>query len=142
MKKLLLFLFVFVPVLSFSQGYDENPSQKEAGRKAKNAEKLEHVLTPQPEVMYEYCEVIRKPKFNTRKIAVQIDFGQEIEIFESAQLKDENGKSMEFNSMIEVLNYMGSLGWEFVQAYVVVLSDDSIVHYVLKRRKATPAAAQ
>ena len=38
-----------------------------------------------------------------------------------------------FNSMIDGLNYMGSKGWEFVQAYTITLNNSSIYHYVLKK---------
>jgi hypothetical protein len=40
--------------------------------------------------------------------------------------------------MVDALNYMGELGWEFVQAYVITmdmgLSKQNVYHYLLKHR--------
>ena len=60
------------------------------------------------------------------KCTVRIDFGQETaNLFSDDRLIDENGELIEFNSMIDALNYMSKLGWEFVQAYVTRDSSDS-----------------
>lgn len=142
MKNLLVFLLVFVPAIMFGQRNKGTQSEAEAERKAANAEKLAHVFTPQSEVNFEYCEIIKKPKYATRKIAIQIDFGQQLNLLENTDLKDENGNYIEFNSMIDALNYMGTFGWEFVQAYIVVNGEISIVHYILKRRKINPPIAK
>ncbi|HEX2936516.1 MAG TPA: hypothetical protein VHO72_14265 [Bacteroidales bacterium] len=142
MKKLLVLLFVFVPAIMFGQRNKGTQPDTEAERKAANAEKLAHVFTPQTEVNFEYCEIIKKPKYATRKIAIQIDFGQQLNLLENTDLKDENGNSVEFYSMIEALNYMGTFGWEFVQAYVVVDGESSDVHYILKRRKINAPVAK
>ena len=57
---------------------------------------------------------------------MRIDFGQETaNLFSDDRLIDENGELIEFNSMIDALNYMSKLGWEFVQAYVTRDSSDS-----------------
>ena len=32
---------------------------------------------------------------------------------------DENGRSIEFNSMLDAANYMAERGWVFKQAYIV-----------------------
>lgn len=44
-------------------------------------------------------------------------------------------KTKTFNSMIDGMNYMGQLGWEFVQAYVVTSGNQNVYRYVLKKKK-------
>ena len=46
-------------------------------------------------------------------------------------LVDGEGNRVEFNSMIDALNYMESLGWSFVQAYVTVDNDISNVRWLV-----------
>jgi len=34
--------------------------------------------------------------------------------------------------MVDAMNFMGTLGWEFVQAYVVTESNQNVYHWLLK----------
>ena len=38
-----------------------------------------------------------------------------------------------FNSMVDAMNWMGSMGWEFVQAYVVTVGNQNVYHWLLKK---------
>ena len=70
-----------------------------------------------------YCEIVEKEHLRDKKVKILIDFGQVREkekIKDSQILVDENGKIVEFNSKIDALNFMDSLGWNFLQAYTVV----------------------
>lgn len=40
---------------------------------------------------------------------------------------------MKFNSMIDALNYMGTQGWEFVQAYAITMGNTNVYHFLMKR---------
>ena len=77
---------------------------------------------------YVYCELVGTQKFLSTKIIVSVDYGEY-----GTTLKSKFGKHKLFNSMIDGLNYMGSKGWEFVQAYTITLNNSSIYHYVLKK---------
>lgn len=83
-----------------------------------------------------YCELVGEQKLMSTKFSVQVDFGQKQKIGYSQFLVDEKGKRISFNSMIDAMNFMGELGWEFEQAYVVTVGDDSqrrIYHWLLSR---------
>ena len=85
-----------------------------------------------------YCEIIGTGSLFSTKVKIDIDYGQEVSFWnQDRRLKDENGKSVKFNSMVDALNYMGTLGWEFVQAYVVSITSlggqQSVYHWLLKR---------
>lgn len=68
-----------------------------------------------------YCELVSTAGgFFTNKTTVQVDFGQFASFFSNdRQLVDEQGRAIEFNSMLDAANYMAERGWVFKQAYVV-----------------------
>lgn len=66
-----------------------------------------------------FCEIVGTQGFMSKKVTVTIDLGQAKSAFKWQGLVDENGEPMKFNSMVDAMNYMGSLGWEFEQAYTI-----------------------
>lgn len=89
-----------------------------------------------------YCELQGKSKTFKNKVTVNIDMGQRVKTFsrKNRKLVDENNKPIEFNSMIDAMNYMGQMGWEFVQAYAVTIGETNVYHWLLKKEisKFTP----
>ncbi len=79
-----------------------------------------------------YAEILGYSKFFSTKISVTIDFGQNTKLYEDTRLRDENGKVINFNSMVDAMNWMGAQGWEFVQAYTASEGDQSVYHWLLK----------
>ena len=70
------------------------------------------------------------------KVTIQIDFGQDRTFWKQhaqKQLVDENGKEIQFNSMVDAMNYMGTLGWEFEQAYVVTIGNQNVYHWLMSK---------
>ena len=86
---------------------------------------------------YRYCEIVGTTKMFTSNINVLIDFGQEKHSwtwFKDQQLRDSiTGKQIEFNSMMDALNYMGKCGWEFIQAYDIGSNNYYVYHFILKK---------
>lgn len=83
---------------------------------------------------YIYCELVGTGKFLSNKVNVQVDFGQATSFWKGVgYLKDDKGKAITFNSMVDAMNYMGREGWEFVQAYVVTTSNQNVYHWLLKQ---------
>lgn len=97
---------------------------------------------PLPDYLFEkvpggfvYCQLVGTANFTMTKVTVEIDFGQARKVFErNKRLLDENGKPIKFNSMVDAMNYMGSMGWEFVQAYVVTVGNSNVYHWLLKKK--------
>lgn len=78
-----------------------------------------------------FCEIREYHTFGKTKKVV-IDYGQEQFRGDSMQiLVDGEGNRVEFNSMIDALNYMESLGWSFVQAYVTVDNEITNVRWLV-----------
>jgi hypothetical protein len=91
-------------------------------------------------IQYVYCQIVGTSKFMSNKITIEIDFGQFRSIWTDNRLKDPTtGERRVFNGMIDALNYMGDMGWEFVQAYVITVSSgtgyQNVYHYLLKKSK-------
>lgn len=71
-----------------------------------------------------FCEIREYHTLGKTKKII-IDYGQKQQRGSSMQiLVDSEGNRVEFNSLIDALNYMELLGWSFVQAYVT--EDNSI----------------
>lgn len=84
-----------------------------------------------------YCELVGTGKLFSTKVNVTVDFGQETGFWRQnvdQYLVDENGKKIKFNSMVDAMNYMGRLGWEFEQAYVVTTNQQNVYHWLLSKK--------
>lgn len=86
------------------------------------------------EAKQEYCMVLATQKLLSTKVSISVDFGQEWSFWKDKRsLKDESGKRLRFNSVIDALNYMSSRGWDFVNAYSLTVGQQNVLHYVMKR---------
>lgn len=93
---------------------------------------------PIKDINSEYIQIYEYPILLTRKLQVLIDFGQSRRALSTAEqvIRDSSGKKMEFNSIIEALNFMDENGYEFVQAYAVSLVAKDIEQYFIMKKKA------
>lgn len=78
-----------------------------------------------------YCELVGTRIFG--KTTVEIDMGQKTGFLNlnTSYIVDENGKPKRFNSMVDAMNFMGSIGWDFAQAYVVSDGSTHVYHWLL-----------
>lgn len=53
--------------------------------------------------------------------SVEVDYGQES--LSKRYLVDEDGKRLNFNSMIGAMNYMAQFGWKFDSCYTTVVTE-------------------
>lgn len=83
-----------------------------------------------------YAELLGTANLLQTKVSIKVDFGQEITFWQQhaqRQLVDKNGNEMKFNSMVDAMNYMGTLGWEFEQAYVVTVGQQNVYHWLMSK---------
>ncbi len=86
-------------------------------------------------VVWSYAELVGTNKFLSTKVNVEIDYGQDNPTwrFQDDRIVDPaTGKAKSFNSMVDAMNFMGALGWEFVQAYIVSTGNQNVYHWLLK----------
>ena len=84
-----------------------------------------------------YCEILGTQGLFSKKVFIEVDFGQESKLFSNNSLVDENGEVIIFNSMVDAMNYLGTLGWEFEQAYAITHGSGStsthVYHWLLSK---------
>ena len=111
MKAQLLFILLILPCIVFSQSQDS---------------------------VYQYCQVRIVRKLASRKVTLEVDYGQEQKLFErTAAVKDANGELRQFNSIADALNYMALLGWRLVQVFPSDSGATTLTgyHYLMESRK-------
>lgn len=92
---------------------------------------------PIKDIAVEYVQIVGTAKLLSSKMKIDIDFGQRDKLFKTkdTQIKDKAGKALVLNSMIDALNFMVENGYEFVQAYAVVIANQNVYHYLLRKQK-------
>lgn len=93
-----------------------------------------------------YCEIISTSRgMFSNKTSVELDFGQYASWWSSDRnLVDENGKTIDFNSILDAVNYMAARGWVFEQMYVVQTfskgdSDTPAYHWIMSKDVTDPS---
>lgn len=81
----------------------------------------------------QYCQVIASPKLLSNKVTIDIDFGEEKSFWMDTRFKTDAGKLKKFNTIIDALNYMGSKGWIFINAFPVRMGETEIYHFAFKK---------
>lgn len=59
--------------------------------------------------------------------------GEEKRFWYDTRLRTETGKLKKFNTVIDAINYMGSEGWTFLNAYPVRMGETEIYHFAFKK---------
>ena len=63
----------------------------------------------------------------------QFTFDSKMRIYEDKIMKDEAGKKVKLNGIIDALNFMVKHGWDLDQTYSSVGTDQVIHYYILKK---------
>ena len=116
MKKLLLFIALIYSSTIFSQTVNDIPIK---------------------EIDVTYVQIVGTSKLMSKKVSIQIDFGQDTKFFSGGKetiVKNANGKPTKFNSMIDALNFMNENGYDFVNAYALTMGNQNVYHFLLKKR--------
>ena len=91
---------------------------------------------PVKDIDVEFIQILGYGKLFSKKVTIQIDFGQDTQFFDMKQemlVKNAEGENIKFNSMIDALNFMSSHGYEFVQAYAFAVGNQNVYHYLMKK---------
>lgn len=92
---------------------------------------------PLKDINVEYVQIVGTSKMFTTKVTIKIDFGQETTFFgkyNETVLKDDQGNLVEFNSMIDALNFMSQNGYNFVTAYALTMGQTNVYHFLLQKK--------
>ena len=92
---------------------------------------------PIKDIDVDYMQIVGTSRFMSNKVTIEIDFGQQNKYWSAkdTKVKDENGKLMKFNSIIDALNFFSKNGYEFVTAYAFAVDNQNVYHYLMKKKK-------
>jgi hypothetical protein len=91
---------------------------------------------PIKEIDVEFVQIVGTSKLFSNKLTIEIDFGQENKFWsqKDTQVKDADGKKMVFNSMIDALNFMSKIGYNFINAHAITIGNQNVYHYLLQKK--------
>lgn len=95
---------------------------------------------PIAEIDAEYIQLSTTGRLGKSAVSIDVDFGQLDTSLErkDTQIRDENGRPVVFNSVVDALNFMKKLSYEVEHVYVVSHNGGGLCYYLLKRnRKGT-----
>lgn len=81
----------------------------------------------------QYCQVIVTPRLLSKKVTIDVDFGEKKSFWVDSRLTTDGGELRKFNTVIDALNYMGMAGWVFINAYPVRMGETDIYHFAFKK---------
>ena len=82
------------------------------------------------DIKKEYCELLGiEAGIVHNKVKISVDFGER----SRQKLKDEAGKAIKFNSMIDAFNYMADEGWKIEQTYAITHGNQHVYHFLMSR---------
>jgi hypothetical protein len=81
----------------------------------------------------QFCQIIAVPKLLSNKVSIDVDFGEEKNFWTETRIKTIEGKVRKFNTIIDAMNYMGRLGWSFINAYPVKSYNTEIFHFAFRK---------
>ena len=92
---------------------------------------------PLEDIDAEYIQIVGTSKMMSKKVTINIDFGQFDNIWKvkDTQIIDKDGKPLDFNSMIDALNFMSKNGYDFVDANAMAINNVNVYHFLLKKVK-------
>ena len=81
----------------------------------------------------QYCQLIVTQRLLSNKVTIDLDFGEEKSFWNDTRLKTADGKIKKFNTVIDAMNYMGTAGWIFINAYPVRTGESEMYHFAFKK---------
>lgn len=133
MKGILLALAIF----TISCAYSQEKKSKEERQVELESKKAYAKYDPRDSLDYpvKHCLILATSKFLSNKVDITIDYGQDSGYFEDTKIRDSNGKVMNFNSVMDALNYMSSIGWKFIDAYSITIGNHNVYHFLMESKE-------
>ncbi len=83
----------------------------------------------------QYCQLICTPRLLSRKVTVELDFGELKSIWRDNRMKDYEGKLIKFDSITDAANYLGKDGWSLLIARPAIGGGWSNTAYIYTFKK-------
>lgn len=84
-----------------------------------------------------YLQILIQSKVFSKKVTVEVDFGQDTSNarVNGSQVSDLRGKVIEFNSVVDALNFFDQLGYEFIESNRSHSERIEVNQYLLRRKR-------
>ena len=91
---------------------------------------------PLSEIDVEFIQIVGTKKLLSSGVKIDIEFGQMNKLWSAkdTRMKDEEGNNLEFNSMIDALNFMSSHGYEYLDAYAITMGNTNVYHFLMGKK--------
>lgn len=85
----------------------------------------------------EYVLLLFTQRLFKQSVVMDVDFGQKQKGWSAKDTRftDKEGKPVEFNTVMDGVNYFASAGYEFIQAYAITIQNTNIYHYLMRKRE-------
>lgn len=81
-----------------------------------------------------FCDIMSRKKFLGTEESITINYGNRDSLWIDKKIYTLMTKELKkYNSIIDVLNYMGSEGWQTLRSYSASNNSYTIEHYILKK---------
>ncbi len=88
------------------------------------------------ELPTEYLQFTLTSSLFSSKLNILLDYGQENEFSNKIKkILDSKGKEFQFNSLVDILNFMNKNTFEFLSKNTIVIENKSYDEYFLKKKK-------
>lgn len=91
---------------------------------------------PVSEIDSEFLLITGTQKLLSKKVVIELDFGQQVKLLggmKQVMIKDSEGKNVDFNSMVDALNFFSANGYKFEQAFVTGEGGTFVYNYLMSK---------
>lgn len=91
---------------------------------------------PFSEIDAEFIQIVGTKKLLSAKVKIDIDFGQLNRLLNlnDTKMKDADGNQVEFNSIIDALNFMSANGYEYLDSNAITRGNTDIYLCLMKKK--------
>lgn len=90
---------------------------------------------PISEINENYIQIVGFQKMMSAKLTISVDLGQARGFGNDNRIKDENGRPLIFESMVDALNFFSKYNYNFVDSYAMSAGNQNVVHFLLKYQR-------
>jgi hypothetical protein len=122
-------LLLLVNIFCFSQRKEQRQALLDAKKNG-----IEYIYKHQNSTYNgHYALVMATSKFLSKKVTISVDYGERSTFFENDTERDENGKPIVFNTVVDALNYMKKNRCNFLDAYAITVGNQNVYHYLFEK---------
>lgn len=90
-----------------------------------------------------YCEIVATSRLFSNRVTIEVNYGDEKTAWQDTRMRDDSGKVVKFNNLVDALNNFGRNGWKLIHSFPVTHGNTNVYHFFLKKEdEITPDNSQ